>query len=102
MESIYTRYTQRETSFENTLALLQELLNERLLPEWRRIWVQGSNSGRVRLCFTIFPVNGDYIMRFCNLSSLRQFRSDGDINSEADQLEKIINIFSKSELSDII
>jgi hypothetical protein len=102
METIYTRYSQREASFENTLSLLQDLLNERLLPGWRRIWVHGSNSGRTRLCFTIFPTNGDYTMRFHTLGSLRQFRADGDINTEIELIEQLINSFSQSALSDII
>lgn len=72
-----------------TLLLLQDLLNERLRPEFRRIWVQGSNSGRSRLCFTIFT-NSGYNMRFVEVGSLRQFRSDGNPNEENQLIEELI------------
>jgi hypothetical protein len=58
MESIYSRYTRRETSFEMTLSLLQELLESRIRPEFRSITLQGSNSGRARLCFILFNRTG--------------------------------------------
>jgi hypothetical protein len=58
MESIYSRYTRRETSFEMTLSLLQELLESRIRPEFRSITLQGSNSGRARLCFILFDRSG--------------------------------------------
>jgi hypothetical protein len=102
MESIYTRFSRRETSFENTLALLQELLNERLLPEYRRIWVQASNSGRVRFCFTIFPNSGQYTMRFFDVGSLRQFRSDGILDDEIELIERLISNLSEGVLKEYI
>ena len=89
METIYERYRRRGTSFEMTLSLLQDLLNERLRPEFRRIWVQGSNSGRSRLCFTIFT-NSGYDMIFVEVGSLRQFRSDGNPNEEIQLIEDLI------------
>lgn len=102
MEAIYTRFSRRETSFENTLALLQELMNERLSPGWRRIWVQASNSGRTRFCFTIFPERGEYTMRFFESGSFRQFRADGDLNSEIELIENFIDSLSISTLQGII
>lgn len=102
MEAIYTRFSRRETSFENTLLLLQELLNERLLPEYRRIWVQASNSGRTRFCFTIFPNSGQYDMRFFESGSFRQFRTDGNLNSEMELIESFINTLSSDTLRNYI
>jgi hypothetical protein len=99
METIYERYRRRETSFEMTLLLLQDLLNERLRPEFRRIWVQGSNSGRSRLCFTIFT-NSGYDMRFVEVGSLRQFRSDGNANEEVQNIERLISTIH--QLNDFI
>lgn len=102
MEAIYARFSRRETSFENTLGLLQELMNERLSPEWRRIWVQASNSGRTRFCFTIFPERGDYTMRFCDFGSFRQFRTDGNLDYEIELIENFIDSLSISTLQGII
>lgn len=99
MEAIYERYRRRETSFEMTLSLLQDLLNERLRPEFRKIWVQGSNSGRSRLCFTIFT-NSGYDMRFVEVGSLRQFRSDGNANEEVQNIERLISTIH--QLNDFI
>ena len=59
---------------------------------WFRILllpVQGSNSGRSRLCFTIFT-NSGYDMRFIEVGSLRQFRSDGNPNEENQLIEELI------------
>jgi len=97
-----TRYLTRPTSFETTLAILQELLSERLSPEWRRIWVQGSNSGRTRFCFTIFPNTGTYTMRFHDVGSFRQFRTDGELESEFELLNRFITSLSEGVLKDII
>jgi len=102
MEAIYTRFSRRETTFENTLALLQELLNERLLPGYRRIWVQASNSGRTRFCFTVFPERGQYIMRFYDSGSFRQFRTNGDLDVEIDLIERFIDTLSDDILSEYI
>lgn len=98
----YTRFSRRETSFENTLALLQELLNERLLPDYRRIWVQASNSGRTRFCFTIFPNTGQYTMRFLEVGSFRQFRSDGNLDSEIELIERFITSLKNGCLNEFI
>jgi len=98
----YARFSRRETSFENTLALLQELLNERLAPDYRRIWVQASNSGRTRFCFTIFPNNGQYIMRFLEVGSFRQFRHNGDLDSEIELIDNFISFLSENTLNNFI
>ena len=102
MEAIYSYYTRRGTSFETTLALLQELLNERLSPDYRRIWVQGSNSGRTRFCFTIFPNRGEYTMRFLETGSFRQFRTDGNLDEEIELIERFITSLSEGILNEII
>lgn len=102
MEATYSYYTRRTTSFETTLALLQELLNERLSPDWRRIWVQGSNSGRTRFCFTIFPNRGEYTMRFLDVGSFRQFRTDGNLDEEMELIERFITSLSEGTLNSII
>ena len=101
METIYERYRRRETSFEMTLCLLQDLLNERLRPEFRRIWVQGSNSGRSRLCFTIFT-NSAYDMIFIEVGSLRQFRSNENIQSEIVLIERFIETLRTGVLNNIL
>ena len=102
MEAIYSYYTRRGTSFETTLGLLQELLSERLSPDYRRIWVQGSNSGRTKFCFTIFPNRGQYTMRFLDAGSFRQFRTDGNLDEEMELIERFIDSLSDGILNDVI
>lgn len=83
MEEIYSRYRTGNPSFEGTVSLLQELIRSRgLTPEWRRIWVGGSNAGgRVRFIFTLFESDGHlplhyngYIQLFFNAGNFRQYR----------------------------
>jgi hypothetical protein len=102
MEAIYSYYTRRETSIETTLMLLQDLLMERLTPEWRKIWVHASNSGRTRFCFTIFPNRGQYTMRFLDAGSFRQFRTDGNLDEEMEIIERFIDTLSEGILNDVI
>jgi hypothetical protein len=102
MEEIYSYHARRGTSFETTLMLLQDLLMERLSPEWRRIWVQASNSGRTKFCFTIFPSRGEYTMRFLDVGSFRQFRTDGNLDEEMEIIERFIDSLSEGILNDVI
>ena len=101
MESIYSYYTRRETSIETTLMLLQDLLMERLTPDYRKIWVHASNSGRTRFCFTIFN-HHNYTMRFLDAGSFRQFRTDGDLNEEIILMERFIETLRTGILSGVI
>ena len=101
MEAIYSYYARRGTSIETTLMLLQDLLMERLTPEWRKIWVNASNSGRTRFCFTIFN-HHDYTMRFLDAGSFRQFRTDGNLDEEIEIIERFINSLSEGTLNGVI
>jgi hypothetical protein len=101
MEAIYSYYTRRETSIETTLMLLQDLLMERLSPDYRKIWVNASNSGRTRFCFTIFS-NTDYTMRFLDAGSFRQFRTDGNLDDEMEIIERFIDTLSEGVLNGVI
>jgi hypothetical protein len=101
MESIYSRYTRRETSFEMTLSLLQELLESRIRPEFRSIMLQGSNSGRARLCFILFDRTG-YTMRFLDAGSFRQFRHNGNLPEEIALMDKFIEDLRNGLLNDAI
>ena len=101
MEAIYSYYTRRETSIETTLMLLQDLLTERLTSDYRKIWVNASNSGRTRFCFTIFN-HHDYTMRFLDAGSFRQFRTDGNLEEEMELIERFIDSLSEGILNDVI
>jgi len=101
MEAIYSYYTRRETSIETTLMLLQDLLMERLTPDYRKIWVHASNSGRTRFCFTIFN-HHDYTMRFLDAGSFRQFRTDGNLDEEIQLIERFITSLSEGTLNGVI
>ena len=53
MNPIYQNYRNRPQSLETTLLLLRDLLNERLSPDCRKLWVQGTNvRGSLSFCFT--------------------------------------------------
>ncbi len=81
--------------------LLQDLLMERLSPDYRKIWVNASNSGRTRFCFTIFS-NTDYTMRFLDAGSFRQFRTDGNLDDEMEIIERFIDTLSEGVLNGVI
>jgi hypothetical protein len=109
---IYNRFTGRSTSFETTLRLLQDLLSERLSPEYRSIRVQASNSGRVNFCFTLFYTTNrlnerggfyvSYEIRFQELKDFRNFRPDGELGHEVAQIENLIETFRNGCLSGVI
>lgn len=49
-----------------------ELRLEAHYPQYRRIWVHGSNKGKYRLCLTLFPRgHGMYEMAFGETQELR-------------------------------
>jgi hypothetical protein len=85
---------------EETLLIMQALLNERLSDGYKRIWVQGSSRGG--LCFTIFENIGGYTMRFFNTGGLRQFRVDEPLESEMVAMERLLEIFRQGVLSEFI
>lgn len=112
INSIYSRFTGRSTSFETTLRLLHELLSERLNSEFRNIRVQGCNSGRTSLCFTLFYTRDrlnekgnfyqSYELRFQEVKNFRNFRTDGDVGSEVTQIENLIESLRRGCLSGAI
>lgn len=78
MEAIYSRYRTGSPSFEGTLGLIHDLIAARLTPGVRRVWVQGSNSGRTNLVFTIFEDGRDYRMEFLTINGFRQFKPSSE------------------------
>jgi hypothetical protein len=96
--TIYEAYRRRGTSFEMTVGLIQDILSERLVDGYTKIWVQGSPS---RLIFTIFDTSG-YVMRFLNTGGLRQFRHDGVLGEEITIMERFIEGLRQGVLSDFI
>lgn len=108
---IYSRFTGRSTSFDTTLRLLQDLLSERLSPEYRSIRVDASNSGRVNFSFTLFYTRdrlndgGFYLgygIKFQEVKSFRNFRTDGELGYEVAEIENLIETFRNGCLSGII
>lgn len=102
MENIYLRYRGRSCSFTNTLSLLQDLLNERLSYGFTKIWVQGCNNNKVKICFTIFNKNS-YRMRFIDFKNFRKFRPDADdLDFEIGMIESTIESLRIGILNDFI
>ena len=83
------------SNFERTLRILQDRLNERLTPGYRRIWVQGSNRpSATNLVFTIFPEgHGQYQMRFLEIRNFRNYRPDGNLEEEMNIINRHIDSF---------
>jgi hypothetical protein len=51
------------------MATMLEMRLEAHYPQFKRIWVHGSNKGKYHLCITLFPRNGHgYEMVFGELS----------------------------------
>jgi len=109
---IYSRFTGRSTSFETTLRLLQDLLSERLSPEYRYIRVDASNAGRINFCFTLFYTRDrlnerggfyqSYEIRSQEVRNFRNFRPDGELGHEVAQIENLIQTLRNGCLSGII
>jgi hypothetical protein len=77
-------YIPTTNSREDTVRAIESIINERLRPEWRRVFVHFSKSS---MSFTLFPVGwGDYRIRFVNLTNLRNWRPDGDPEVELEIL----------------
>lgn len=103
MESIYSRYRTGTPSFEGTLRLIQDLITARLAPGVRRVWVQGSNSGRTNLVFTIFEDGRDYRMEFLTINGFRQFRPTAeDRETEIRLVDEFIERLRTTTLSGVI
>jgi hypothetical protein len=109
---IYNRYRIGRTSLPLTTSLIQDLINERLNPEYRKIRVEASNSGRVTLMFTIFLTENrfneigkfyySYEMSFQDLKNFRNWRPDGELGFEVAQIENLIEYLRVGTLSGII
>lgn len=109
---IYNRFCNRNQSFETTLRLLRELISERLTSDYRSISVQGCNSGRVTLWFTIFFQRNrlnergqfyqSYELRFDQIKNFRNWRPDGELGFEVAQIENLIEYLRQGTLSGII
>ena len=108
METIYSRYRTGTPSFEGTLLLMRELIESRLRPGIRRVWVQGSNAGRANLIFTIFEDGRDYRMVFLPVNGFRQYRPiplSGDIadfERENALMDEFIERLRTTILSDVM
>lgn len=94
-------------SFENSLSLLQTLLNERLNSNYRKIWVEASNYRDVRFCFTAFHsnTNAGYNSFFQNFKNFRNWRSDceiEEIGQEIVLIENFIESLRNGCLSEVI
>lgn len=87
------------TNFELTLNKIQSILNDRLLPGYNRIWVQGVNKpSGVQLVFTIFGdkitrVSSNYEMKFTTIKNFRQFRPDGNPTEEMEIINRHVESF---------
>lgn len=112
INTIYNNYAQTNQSFDSTLRLLQDLLNERLNPDFRTIRVQGSNGGKIMLCFTLFytrdrfnesgSFHESYEFRFQEVKNFRNFRPDAELGYEVAQIENLIESFRTRSLFGVI
>lgn len=81
------------TNFEQTLELIQRNLNNRLLPNYNEIWVQGHNKPNcTNLLFTIFDKYG-YTIRTIDVRNFRQFRINGNLEEELSIIDRHVNSF---------
>lgn len=95
-----SQWSSRPACVENSFHLLEDVLNDRLRPEWRRIWVEYSNASSMMICFTIFPSDQSqsYSMRFHRLRNFRRFRHDQDLVSEVRLFEEFIRTLPIQDL----
>jgi hypothetical protein len=96
--TVYTRYIGTAPSFDGSLNLLRDILSERLLPNFRKIWVDGSNAGKVKLCFTIFN-DYEYDMKFFDTKTFRHFRGNSE-NIDAEIA--MFQLFAENAISEVL
>jgi hypothetical protein len=93
-------------SFELTLSHLQERLQNRLLPDFSKIWFQGySHPSNTTILFTIFNQTSGYTIRSIKIRNFRNYRVERNqesIDRENNFLETYINSNFKETLQDFI
>ena len=100
MESIYSRYRTGNASFERTLNLLHDLLRVRLCDGFRKINVDGCNSGgKSTILFTVFDTAGEYRMIFYTSKNLRQYRPIEEKDENMDKFQNEIRLMEELILS---
>ena len=105
LSATYNEYRNYSTSLETTLSLLQDILNERLTPEYSNIKVQASNGGgRVNFCFTIFLSKNRLnevvfsFLKHLHLKDTSEFENKNFLQT----LTRVIFIFIKDTINVII
>ena len=93
---ICRRYLGNRTETSTTLAIMQDVLRERLSESgYRTIWLQSHISGRSTFLITLFQTSGDYIMRSYTMSNFRNFRTDGDIEEESVRINTMMDVIMR-------
>lgn len=89
---IYLEYadpSRIQESFSLTLRIIEEILSERL-EDYTKIWIQGSNAGRIKICFTLFTHEG-YTLSFTEMRNFRNWKPGGNLENEIQNIESMIN-----------
>jgi len=88
-QEICERYLRERQGTSTTLAILQDVLRERL-SGYRTIWLQAHVAGRASILVTLFNRDG-YRMYSCRLANFRHFRPDGNIVGESNRVDWMID-----------
>lgn len=102
MFKVYSEYKIKESSYINTLKLIQNLLKDRLKPEFSKIWVQGCSESKHRLSFTIWKPTGEYHQRFGEVGEIKNFNPKRNIHDEIKSIENLINDLRHGILKGVI
>lgn len=104
-DSIYRNYQNSNQSLNTTINLIEDILRERILPDYRSISVGACNSNKITFCITVFPKKGDYLLLFHSIKNMRQWRPSNDdesFNKEIVNIERIIENLRSNILGNII
>lgn len=101
---ICTRYRGNRTSTSTTLAIMQDVLRERLNGlGYRTIWLQAYITGRSRFLITLFPSDHSrYRMYSYEMANFRNFRTDGNIEDESRRIDTMMDILMRGCLNEVI
>lgn len=91
---ICERYTRSSQGTSTTLAIMQDVLREQL-PEYRRVWLQATVSGRTRFVITLFSEQS-YEMRFCSIPNFRHFRPNENLDTEARNIDTMLYAINRA------
>lgn len=82
-------------NFNRTLSLLENYFRYNPIPGIRRIWIEGNNKSKIKLCITVFPDIGIYHFIFHTVNNFRNVKEDMDDLIKNEIIQEHSNLITK-------